>query len=65
MASRGAGAQNVTVNATGSGFDPEEMKYLFKFIFPFLCSGSEIKRGAEFRRSTFRFSPLQMSATRL
>ena len=26
----------------------EDMKYLFKFIFPFLCSGVEAKRGVEF-----------------
>ena len=26
----------------------EEMKYLLKFIFPFLRSGVEVKRGVEF-----------------
>ena len=30
----------------------EEMKYLFKFIIPFLRSGVEAKRGVEFRHST-------------
>ena len=30
----------------------EEMKYLLKFIFPFLCSGIEVKRGIEFCHST-------------
>ena len=30
----------------------EEMKYLFKFIFPFLRSGVEVKRGVEFCHST-------------
>ena len=41
-ASRGAVAQSVTVNVTSCGFDPfEEMKYLFKFIFPLLHSGVE------------------------
>ena len=30
----------------------EEMKYLLKFIFPFLRSGVEAKRGVEFCRST-------------
>ena len=30
----------------------EEMNYLFKFIFPFLRSGVEVKRGVEFCHST-------------
>ena len=30
----------------------EEMSYLFKFIFSFLGSGVEVKRGVEFRHST-------------
>ena len=30
----------------------EEMKYLLKFIFPFLRSGAEVKRGDEFHHST-------------
>ena len=30
----------------------EEMKYLLKFIFPFLRSGVEAKRGVEFCHST-------------
>ena len=29
----------------------EKMKYLFKFIFPFLRSGVKAKRGVEFRHS--------------
>ena len=41
----------VTVNATGCGFPLEEMKYLFKFIFSYLRSGVEAKRGVEFRHS--------------
>ena len=42
-ASRGAGAQSVTVKSTGSGVRSplEEVKYLFKFIFPFLRSSVE------------------------
>ena len=51
-ASRGAAAQSVTVKPTGCGFgfvSPlEEMKYLLKFIFPFLRSSVEAKRGVEF-----------------
>ena len=41
------GAQNVTVKPSGCEFDPplEEMKYLFKFLFPFLRSGVEAKCG--------------------
>ena len=30
----------------------EERKYLFKFIYSFLCSSVEAKRGIEFRRLT-------------
>ena len=30
----------------------EEMKYLYKFIFPFLRSSVQAKRGVEFRHST-------------
>ena len=30
----------------------EEMKYLLKFIFPFLRSGVEVQRGVEFCHST-------------
>ena len=30
----------------------DEMKYLFIFIFSFLISGVEAKRGVEFRHST-------------
>ena len=41
-ASRGAGAQSVTVKPTGFGFDPE-IKYLLAFIFSFLRSGVEAK----------------------
>ena len=34
---------SVTVKPTGCGFQSplEEMKYLLKFIFPFVCSGVE------------------------
>ena len=52
-ASRGAGAQIVTANwLTGCGFDshPEEMKYLFIFIF--FRSGVRAKSGVEFRHLT-------------
>ena len=45
--SRGAAARGVTVKPT-----LEEMKYLLKFIFPFLRSGVEVKRGVEFCHST-------------
>ena len=53
-ASRGAGAQSVTVKSTGCGFDSplEEMKYLLKFKYPFLRYGVEAKRGVEFCHST-------------
>ena len=33
-------------------FPLEEMKYLLKFIFPFLRSGVETKRSVEFYQST-------------
>ena len=46
-ASRGAGAQSVTLNATDCGFD------LFKFIFPLSkVSGVEASRSVEFHHST-------------
>ena len=52
-ASRGAAAQSVTVKPTGCGFDPtREMKYLLKFILPFLRSSVEVERGVEFCHST-------------
>ena len=39
-------AQSVVVKPTGCVRSPlVEMKYLFKFIFPFLRSGVEVKRG--------------------
>ena len=49
--SRGAGAQSVTVNATGCGFDPhsKERNIYFNLYFHFLCSGVEAKCGVEFR----------------
>ena len=54
--SRGAGAQSVTVRFYSRWMwvrsSLEEMKYLFKFIFPFLRSGVGTKRGVEFRHST-------------
>ena len=34
----------------------EVMKYLFKFIFPFLCFGVEAKRCVEFRYSTYNLT---------
>ena len=52
-ASRGAVAQSVTVNRLLLLRSPlEEMKYLLKFIFPFLRSGVEDTRGVEFCHST-------------
>ena len=48
------GADCVIVKATGRGF--EEMKYLFKFILPFLRCGFKAKRGFKFRHSTRYFS---------
>ena len=42
-----AGAQSVTVKTTGCGFDPHPT--LFLFIFSFLRSGVEAKRGVEIR----------------
>ena len=44
-ASRGGGAQSVTVNAVGYGLNPQ----LTQFIFLFLGSGVEGKRGTDFR----------------
>ena len=40
-------------------FQLEEMKYLFKFIFSFLRSGGEVKRGVEFRYSTCNASRIR------
>ena len=46
-ASRGAGAQNVSVKLTGCGFDPHLRKwnifflYIYFFIFPLWCRGKE------------------------
>ena len=37
----------MNVKATGRGFNPQEMKYLFKFIFAVPCYGVEAKRGVE------------------
>ena len=46
--SRGAVAQSVTVKVWVWVRSPlEEMKYVLKYIFPFLCSGVEAKRGVE------------------
>ena len=52
-ASRGAGAQSVTVKTDWSWFRSplEEIKYLFNFIFLFLRSDVEAKRGVEFCHS--------------
>ena len=55
MLNPGAGPQNVTVWIRAP---LAKMKYLLKFIFPFLRSGVEAKLGVEFRHSTriaFRF----------
>ena len=59
--SRGEGAQVVTVKSTSCGFEwgLEEMKYLFKFIFPFLRSGVEDKRVVEFYHSILNASRLR------
>ena len=47
------GHVGVTVKATGCSFDSHSRKkYLFKFIFSFLRSGVETKRGVEFCQST-------------
>ena len=52
-ASCGTREQSVTVNRLVVGSIPlEEMKYLLKFIFPFLRSGVEAKCGVEFCHST-------------
>ena len=51
-ASRGAAARSVTVETTGSVFDPHLRKYLLKFIFPLLRSGVEAKSGVECCHST-------------
>ena len=49
-ASRGAGAQSVTVDWLWVRSPLEEMIYLF--IFPFLRSGVQAKPGVDFRHST-------------
>ena len=52
-ASRGAGAKSDCKTDWLWVRTPlEEMRYLFKFIFPFLCSVDEAKRGVEFCHST-------------
>ena len=51
-ASRSAAARGGTVKPTGCGFDPPSRRHLLKFIFPFLRSGVEVKRGVEFCHST-------------
>ena len=50
----GAGAQacDCKRNRLWVRFPLDEMKHLFKFIFSFLRSGVEAKRGIEFRHST-------------
>ena len=40
-------------------FPLEELKYLLKFIFPFLRSGLEAKRGVEFCHSTRNASKIR------
>ena len=50
--SSGAGAQAWDCNVTVVGSIPtQEMKYLFKFMFPFICSGVEVKSDVEFLHS--------------
>ena len=51
VASCDTGALNVTVNAISCGFDYQN-EIFFKFIFSFVLSGNEAKRGVEFRHST-------------
>ena len=57
----GAVAQSVTVKTVWLWVQSplEEMKYLLKFIFPFLRSGVEAKRGIEFCPSTRNASRIQ------
>ena len=57
-ASRGAGAQSVTVKSTGCEFDAhsKRKKYLLTFIFSFLRFSVEAKCGVEFRHSTHNAS---------
>ena len=52
QASRGAGAQSVTVNALWIRSPLEEMKYLFNVLLKFLRSDVEAKCGVEFHHST-------------
>ena len=51
-ASRGSGAQSVTVKSTVSIPTRVKTKYIFTFIFSFIRSGVEAKRGVEYRHST-------------
>ena len=53
-ASRGAGAQvrDCKRHWLWVRFPIDEEKYLFKFIFSFLCPGNDAKRGIEFRHLT-------------
>ena len=60
-ASRGAAAQSMTIKPTGCGFDPHSRRWNFylKFIFPFLRSGVEVKRGVEFCHLTRKASRIR------
>ena len=59
-ASRGAEAQSVTKRDWLWVRSPlDEMKYLFRFIVPFFCSGAEAKRGVELRPSISNVSRTQ------
>ena len=51
-ATRGAGAQSVTVNVTGNGFDPQSWKLNIYLHLYFHFFAVEAKRGVEFRHST-------------
>ena len=59
-ANLGAAARGVTVKTQLWVRSPlEEMKYLLKFIFPFLRSGVEVKRRVEFCHSTRNASKIR------
>ena len=60
-ASRGAGAQNVTVKPTGCGFDPTRGDEIC--IFPFLRSGVEDKGGIDFCHSTRKVSRIRQKVS--
>ena len=51
-ASRGTGAQSVTVNQVVVGSIPSQGDEIFIYIYIFIRSGVEAKRGVKFRHST-------------